>query len=272
VAEVTAQLPRGTRAGAGLGGHDILVCLRIICRLRRRPLDGTHRHCDAFGAGSGTQMSHYIFRQGGPLGTVALAVPMLSRGVALRPAATALVAGGRLAQLLPATQLPAVPRAVNLSAVAGPTNPNDDPAASAVKEPKLRLHLPPPCGTGQRRGEQAYRACGEAPTGAPQRRGPGVEWYRSPGPRFIYPSIAKVRTRSASDRLRRIGKCRSSGARCQTRWATAQAGRTRRNFFYRDAPTGIEAAASAAPPSFHEAPPPKRPLAKPSRPVGVLIT
>ncbi len=38
--------------------------------------------------------------------------------------------------------------------------------------------LPPPHApahnAGQRRGKQAYRACGEAPTGAPQRRGPGV--------------------------------------------------------------------------------------------------
>lgn len=38
--------------------------------------------------------------------------------------------------------------------------------------------LPPPHApahnAGQRRGKQAYRACGEAPTGAPQRRGPGI--------------------------------------------------------------------------------------------------
>jgi hypothetical protein len=142
MAELTAQLPRSTRAGAGLGGHDIVVSLRIICRLRRGPLHGAHRHCEAFGAGNGTQMSHYFASCGGPLGTMALAVPMLSGRVTLPPAASTLVTGGRLAQLLPATQLPAVPRAVDLSAVAGPTNSNDDPAASAVKEPKLRLHLP----------------------------------------------------------------------------------------------------------------------------------
>ena len=63
-------------------------------------------------------------------------------------------------------QVLAVPRAIRLSAIARSTNPNGDPAAPAVKLPKLRLHLHAPRGTGQRRGEAGYKG----PAASPHRR------------------------------------------------------------------------------------------------------
>ena len=155
-----------------------MVPLRIIRRLRH-PRDGACRHCAAGTAARDTMMSHYFCRDLSlQPPALTLAVSALSRCVSPCAAAAPLVPGRCLAQLLPAAHVLAAPQAVRLSPVARATDPDGAPTAPALIPPIGSLH-PRPRSTGQRRGKQAYKTCGEAPTGAPQRRGPGVDWYRA---------------------------------------------------------------------------------------------
>ncbi len=143
MAEVTAQLPRRrTRADAGgLGDRDIAP-LGIIRRLRH-PRDGARRHCAAGGTASGTTMSHYFCR-GLQSAALTLAVSALARRMIPRATAAPLIAGRCLAQLLLAVQVLAAAQAVRLTPVARATDPDGDPAAPAVKQPKGSLHPRPP--------------------------------------------------------------------------------------------------------------------------------
>ncbi len=156
------QSPR-RHAGARLGGR--LARLGIIRRLRHHS-DRAARHSRAGANPGGSTMSH-LFCGAWPL-TVALAISTLSRRMVQRPTAAPLVACRRPPQLLPPAQLLAAPRAIRLSTVAPAADPHGDPAAPAVIPP-IRSHPNSTAHTaGQRRGKQAYRACGKAPTGAPQ--------------------------------------------------------------------------------------------------------
>jgi len=198
MAEVAAQLPRRrTRVDVGLGDRDIAP-LGIIRRLRR-PREGACRHCAVGGAANGTQMSHYLLGCRRPLRTAALTLAVLSLSgcVIPRAAAAPLVTGCCLAQLLRAVQVLTAAQAVRLSSVARAADPNGDPAAPAVKLPKLRFHLHPPQ-HWTAPGEAGIKGLRPAPTGAPQRRGPGVRVVSEPGPSlYLAASITKELAASA---------------------------------------------------------------------------
>ena len=222
MAEVAAQLPwRRARAGADRGNHGIAT-LGIICPLRR-PRDEACRHC-ALGRGADeTLMSHYIFGRRWPLTTAALAVLALSGRVMPRAAAAPLITGGRLALLLPSAQILTASRAVRLSPVAWPTDPNGDPAAPAVKLPKLRLHLHAPRGTGQRRGEAGYKG----PAASPHRRTatPGARGQSGIGTRALALCAVKDNERDHRHHVRGRSATASgeiSTRRRQTRSAAAR--------------------------------------------------
>ena len=259
MAEVAAQLPwRRARAGAGRGDHGIAT-IGIICRLRR-PRDGACRHCALGRAADGTQMSHYIFGRRWPLTTAALAVLALSGRVMPRTAAAPLITGGRFALLLPSAQVLTAARAVRLSSVAWPTDPNGDPAAPAVKLPKLRLHLHTPAALDSAGGRQAIKGLRQAPTGAPQRRGPGVRVVSEPGPSLYVPSrITKETTvtRCGDGQQQHQGKYQRAAAKPARRQRGRQEGgrlRPAQPALSEDDQDIIEAAALPAPP------PPQRQL------------
>ena len=121
-------------------------------------------------------MSHYFCRRG-PLASVAPAVLVLAGRMMTCPASAPLVAGRRPPQLFGAAGLLALPQAVRLTPIARAADPYVDPAAPALKEPKLHSYPLPAAldsaGGGRHKGPAA------SPTGAPQRRGPGVEWCRA---------------------------------------------------------------------------------------------
>ena len=146
-------------------------------------------------------MSHYIFGRRWPLTTAALAILALSGRVMPRAAAAPLITGGRLALLLPSAQILTASRAVRLSPVAWPTDPNGDPAAPAVKLPKLRLHLHAPRGTGQRRGEAGYKG----PAASPHRRTatPGARGQSGIGTRALALCAVKDNERGHRHQKRR---------------------------------------------------------------------
>lgn len=173
---------RRTGARAGLGGHR-LARLGIIRRLRQHSHRAA-RHCAAGPNPGGSTMSHFFCRSR-LFTTAALAVSALSRRMVQCPAAAPLVARRSPTQLLTPTHLLAALGAIRLSTVAPTADPNGPPAAPAVILP-IRSHPKPPAhNAGQRRGKQAYRACGKAPTGAPQCRGPGVRLVSEPGPSLL---------------------------------------------------------------------------------------
>lgn len=160
-------------------------------------------------------MSHYIFGRRWPLTTAALmlAVLSLSGRVMPRAAAAPLITGGRLALLLCSAQVLTAPRAVRLSPVAWPTDPNGDPAAPAVKLPKLRLHLHPPSGTGQRRGEAGYKG----PAASPHRRTatPGARGQSGIGTRA--PALCAVKDNERAYRHRVRGRSATASGEISTR-------------------------------------------------------
>jgi hypothetical protein len=90
-------------------------------------------------------MSHYFCHRLSFGSTAqALAVLALSGRVSPCTAAGPLIAGSRLAQLLPAVQVLTAAQAVRLTPVARAADPDAAPTASAVKLPIGSLHPRPP--------------------------------------------------------------------------------------------------------------------------------
>lgn len=176
-----------------------MAALGIIRRLRH-PRDGACRHCAAGEAARDTTMSHYFCRDLSlQPPALALAISALSRRMSPRAAAAPLVPRRCLAQLLPAAHVLAASQAVRLSPVARATDPDGAPTAPALIPPIGSLH-PRPRSTGQRRGKQAYKTCGEAPQAHRNAGGPGLTGIE-PGPSLYLPTIITKEAIPSATRL-----------------------------------------------------------------------